>query len=93
MRQEIARGADGFIVGLPGMEDALSELAATDAPTVLMNVSGGEIEKRKSGIAIVKSDSAAVGREGANALLKQGIYKSSASASFRAKAFTRQCSA
>ena len=83
VRQEIARGADGFIVGLPGMEDALSELAATDAPTVLMNVSGGEIEKRKSGIAIVMSDSAAVGREGANALLKQGIYKSYGYAGYR----------
>ena len=83
VRHEIARGADGFIVGIPGTEDALAELAAADAPTVVMNVSGGGIEKRKSGIAFVKSDSSAVGREGANALLKQGIYKSYGYAGYR----------
>lgn len=83
VRHEIARGADGFIVGIPGTEDALAELAAADAPTVVMNVSGGGIEKRKSGIAFVKSDSAAVGREAANALLKQGIYKSYGYAGYR----------
>ena len=76
VEHELARGTDGFIVGIPGAEDALAELAASDAPTVLMNVSGGGIENRKSNIAFVKSDSAAVGREAANALLKQGIYKS-----------------
>ena len=76
VKHELARGADGFIVGIPGTDDALSLLAKSDVPTVVMNVSGGEIEKRKDGIAFVKSDSTAVGREAANALLKQGIYKS-----------------
>ena len=80
---EISRGADGFIVGIPNTEDALSRLAATDVPTVVMNVSGGGIEGRKGNIAFVKSDSSAVGREAANALLKQGIYKSYGYAGYR----------
>ena len=76
VEHELARGADGFIVGIPGTDDALSRLAETDVPTVVMNVSGGGIERREGRTAIVKSDSTAVGREAANALLKQGIYKS-----------------
>ena len=83
VEHELARGADGFIVGIPGTDDALSRIAATDVPTVVMNVSGGGIEKREDGIAFVKSDSTAVGREAANALLKQGIYKSYGYAGYR----------
>ena len=83
VEHELARGADGFIVGIPGTEDALSLLAKSKVPTVVMNVSGGGIENRTDGIAFVKSDSAAVGREAANALLKQGIYKSYGYAGYR----------
>ncbi len=74
--REISRGADGFIVGIPDAEDALAELARTDIPTVLMNVAGCGIERRRRNIAFVKSDSQEVGHEAANALLKQGVYKS-----------------
>jgi len=83
VNNELTRGTDGFIVGIPGTDDALSLLAKSRVPTVVMNVSGGGIEKRESGIAFVKSDSAAVGREAANALLRQGIYKSYGYAGYR----------
>lgn len=83
VKHELSRGTDGFIVGIPGTEDALSLLAKSDVPTVVMNVSGGGIEKREDGIAFVKSDSTAVGREAANALLKQGVYKSYGYAGYR----------
>ena len=83
VEHELKRGADGFIVGIPGADDALSLLAKSTVPTVVMNVSGGGIENRTDGIAFVKSDSAAVGREAANALLKQGIYKSYGYAGYR----------
>ena len=83
VEHELMRGTDGFIVGIPGTEEALSRLAATDVPTVVMNVVGGGIEKRERRIAFVKSDSAAVGREAANALLKQGVYKSYGYAGYR----------
>ena len=83
VHHELARGADGFIVGIPGADDALSALARSNVPTVVMNITGGGIEKRKDGIAFVKSDPSAVGREAANTLLKQGIYKSYGYAGYR----------
>ena len=83
VEHELSRGADGFIVGIPGTEDALGVLSATDIPTVVMNVSGGGIEKRTKNIAFVKSDSQTVGREAAHALLKQGVYKSYGYAGYR----------
>ncbi len=84
VRRELERGTDGFIVGIPGTDDALAVLAAADVPTVVMNVVGGGIERRKDGIAFVKSDSAAVGREAAQTLLRQGVYRSYAYAGYRA---------
>ena len=83
VKHELSRGTDGFIVGIPGTEDALGVLSATDIPTVVMNVSGGGIEKRTKNIAFVKSDSQTVGREAAHALLKQGVYKSYGYAGYR----------
>ena len=83
VERELELGATGFIVGIPGTDDALATLAQTDVPVVMMNVSGGGLEKRERMIAFVKSDSAAVGREAANALLKQGIYKSYGYAGYR----------
>ena len=80
---ELERGANGFIVGIPGADDALRVLAETDIPTVVMNVSGGNISERKKNIAFVKSDSASVGREAAQTLLKQGVYKSYAYAGYK----------
>ena len=83
VRQEIERGADGFIVGIPGTDDALGVLAASDAPVVVMNVTGGGIERRDRMIAFVRSDGEAVGREAAQALLAQGIYRSYSYAGYR----------
>ena len=83
VRHELARKADGFIVGIPDTDDALSVLAASRVPTVVMNIAGGGIEKRKDVIAFVKSDSVAVGHEAAHTLLRQGVYKSYAYAGYR----------
>ena len=83
VRNELKRRADGFIVGIPGTDDALGVLAETDVPTVVMNVSGGGISRRTENIAFVKSDSASVGREAAHTLLTQGVYKSYAYAGYR----------
>lgn len=80
---EIARGADGFIVGIPGADDALEEIAATSIPTVLMNVRSEILARRKRNIAFVRSDSSAIGREAAQQLLKQGAYRCYGYAGFR----------
>jgi len=85
VRHEIRLGAEGFIAGIPGTDDALAALAETNLPTVLMNVDGGGIGARKSGIAYVRSDSAAIGRAAAQELLKQGSYKSFGYAGYRSE--------
>ena len=83
IRDELARGASGFIVGIPETEDALASLARTDKPVILMNVAPGPLVRRKTGCVLVKSDAEAVGREAARALLSQGVYKSYAFAGYR----------
>ena len=83
VRMEIARGADGFLVGLPETTDALAEIAKTSAPVVLMNLPGGPLAKRGSGVAMVKSNAEEVGRLAADALLAQGIYKCYGYAGYR----------
>ena len=83
VQHELARKADGFIVGIPDTDDALSVLAASGVPTIVMNIAGGGIERRKDAIAFVKSNSVAVGREAAHTLLRQGVYKSYAYAGYR----------
>lgn len=84
VRHEISLGTSGFIVGIPDAVDALAELASLDVPTVVMNVSGGGIDRRKRNIAHVKSDSVSIGREAAHTLMRQGVYKSYAYAGYRA---------
>ena len=72
---EIARGADGFIVGLPGTDEALAEIAKTELPVVLLSVSGKALMRRGGNVAIVKSNAKKVGTMAADALLSQGIYR------------------
>ena len=83
VRKELACGADGFIVGIPGTDDALAALAGCSLPTVVMNVSGGGIELRKKRIAFVRSDGAAVGRRAAETFLAQGVCRSFGYAGYR----------
>ena len=83
VQHELERKADGFIVGIPETDDALSCLSTLAIPTVLLNVTADCIRKRRKDIAFVKSDSAAVGREAAQTLLRQGVYKSYGYAGYR----------
>ena len=75
VRKEVARGATGFIVGLPGAEDAYRAIADAPLPVVLMNVESAAFARRPD-VLTVKSDAGAVGRAAANALLQQGVYRS-----------------
>ena len=83
VREEIARGADGFILGIPGTDDALAEVARTSLPAIVLNIAPGPLAQRKRGFVLIKSDAAAVGREAAQALLAQGVYKSYGYAGYR----------
>ena len=75
VRECLADGTDGFIVAIPDADDALAELARSTVPTVVMNVAGGGIEKRRRNLCFVKSDSAKVGREAALEFLREGNYR------------------
>ena len=75
VRKEIARGATGFLVGLPDAEDAFREIAASGLPTILLNVSSSAFDGRPN-VVTVRSNAEAVGRTAAHTLLKQGVYKS-----------------
>ena len=83
VRSELERGCDGFIAGIPGAEDAYEVLAAADVPTVVINVPGGAFLRREKALAFVCSDDAAIGRAGAMALFKQGVYRSYGYAGYR----------
>ena len=37
-RSEVARGADGFILGIPGADAAMAAVAAAGLPAIVMNV-------------------------------------------------------
>ena len=75
VRAEIARGVDGFLVGLPGTDDALAEISKSDLPAVLLNVPIKALMRRGGNVAMVKSDAKEVGKRAADALLSQGIYR------------------
>ena len=76
VRDEIALGADGFIVGTPESTDAIAELAKNDIPVVLMNSEPGPLARHRAGCIRIQDDSRAIGREAARTFLTQGIYKS-----------------
>ena len=83
VRDELARGASSFIIGIPEADDALKALAKADVPVILMNIRPGPLAARRGNVTIIKSDSEAVGREAARTLLSQGVYKSYAFAGYR----------
>lgn len=76
VRKDIDNGADGFIVAIPDADDALEVLSKSTIPTVVMNISGGGIEKRTKNIYFVKNDANKVGSEVAAEFLRQGNYRS-----------------
>ena len=76
VRTALQNGIDGFLVAIPGVDEALTVLATSAVPTVLLNIQGGGIEKRQTNIFHVKIDSDRVGREAASEFLRQGRYES-----------------
>jgi len=76
VRKDLANGTHGFIVAIPDADDALSVLRESTIPTVVMNVSGGAIEKRTKNIYFVKNDPSIIGREAASEFLRLGNYRS-----------------
>lgn len=72
----VENGADGFIISIPGADDAVRIVADSGVPTVVMDVQAPDLEARKRGIAFVRNDYDGIGRAAAGFLMSQGIYRS-----------------
>ena len=74
---------DGFIVSVPGDGRAMKALAASEKPTVLVNISDRTLSARTRNIASVWVDNFDIGRIGAAHLHGRGEFKSYAFVYFR----------
>lgn len=67
---------DGFIISLPGTEDAMEALTRSDTPTVLVNITDRQLANRERNLSTVWLDNADIGRVGAQHFLQQGDFRS-----------------
>ena len=71
-----AAAYDGYIVSLPGTQKAMSALARSTTPTVLVNITDPALSARTAAVSFVWTDNADIGRRGAEHLLERGDYRS-----------------
>ena len=74
---------DGYIVSVPGDGRAMKALAASEKPTVLVNISDRALSARTRSITSVWVDNFNIGRIGAEHLRERGEFKSYAFVYFR----------
>jgi LacI family transcriptional regulator len=67
---------DGFIISMPGTDSVMEEIAKSNIPTVLVNITDRRLAARTKAVSTVWLDNADVGRQAAKHLLEQGAYKS-----------------
>ena len=67
---------DGFIVSIPGTEESAAVLAATDIPTIVMDIHSPLLSERKKHIIFIRNSSEEIGRAAANHLLAIGTCRS-----------------
>lgn len=67
---------DGFIISLPGTDDAMQSLARSTTPTVLVNITDRQLANREQNLSTVWLDNADIGRCGAKHLLQQNDFRS-----------------
>lgn len=72
----VKRRYDGFIVTMPGTKEAMSTLAKSDHPTVLVNIDDRQLSAREGNISFVWLDNNDIGRLAAEHLLHLGHFKS-----------------
>lgn len=69
-------GFDGFIISMPGTDSVMEEIAKSNIPTVLVNITDRRLAARSKAVSTIWLDNADVGRQAAKHLLEQGVYKS-----------------
>lgn len=68
---------DGFIVSMPGTDDAMKALARTKTPTVLIDIADPAVARRCDAVSFVWTDNTDIGRRGAEHLLSRGAQLAS----------------
>lgn len=72
MRCALAEGYDGFIVSIPDTETTAALLAATELPTVVMDLHDPALSARARNIAFIRNSPGEIGRAAADHLLATG---------------------
>ena len=67
---------DGYILSMPGSDAAMKRIAASRAPTVLVNITDRRLSARSDAVASVWTDNADIGLRASEHLLDRGEYKS-----------------
>lgn len=75
LRQALEKGADGFIVHLPGTPEAMKLLLETDVPAVLVNIGGYRTPKGRRRLSYVWTDNEEIGRIGAEHFMRKNGYR------------------
>ena len=76
MQRALTEGYDGFIVSIPDTETTAALLAATDLPTVVMDLHDPALSARKRNIAFIRNSPEEIGRAAADHLLATGRCRS-----------------
>ncbi len=76
MREALAENYDGFIVSIPDTENTAAILAATDIPTIVMDIHDPALSARTANIAFIRNSPKEIGREAADFLLSTGRCRS-----------------
>ena len=75
LTDETGEPFDGIILSMSGTEDVMEEIARSNIPVVLVNITDKKLSARNKAISTVWLDNAAVGRLAARHFLSQGIFK------------------
>jgi len=76
MRQALAEGYDGFIVSIPDTERTAALLAATDIPTIVMDIHDPSLSARARNVVFIRNSPEEIGRAAADHLLAVGRCRS-----------------
>ena len=76
MREALAENYDGFIISIPDTEDTAAILAATDIPTIVMDIHDPALSARTANIAFIRNSPKEIGRAAADFLLSTGRCRS-----------------
>ena len=76
VRRALAENYDGFIVSIPDTEPSVASLAASDVPTVVMDIHDPALSARPTNIVFIRNDPGEIGRLAAEHLLSSGRCRS-----------------